>query len=248
MTHWSLRSSCIEPIFLDDLYGYLLTHEQRLEHVNLANEIIVSTANVAQRNTPISGRNQPQKQFSNTSNPSYGRGCGWGRGRFSASTSNRPICQICNRIGHIASKCYNKFDHSHHSDSTNPVAYLTSQQFQPDQNWYPDTSSTNYLTNDLSNLNLRTKEYKGTDQIKVSNGQGLDILHTGLAQISSSTKNFTLPNLLHVPQIEKNLISVNQFTHDNQVFIEFHPRCFRVKDLCLGNLLLHGSSKGGLYP
>jgi hypothetical protein len=42
-------------------------------------------------------------------------------------------------------------------------------------------------------------EYKGKDQIKVGNGQGLDILHIGLAQIPSSSKNFSLPNLLHVP-------------------------------------------------
>jgi hypothetical protein len=93
----------IEPIFLDDLYGYLLTHEQRLEHVHSVNEITVSIANVAQRNTPISGRNQPHKHFSNTSNQSYGRGRGQGHGRFSASTSNHPIYQICNKIGHIAS-------------------------------------------------------------------------------------------------------------------------------------------------
>jgi hypothetical protein len=104
------------------------------------------------------------------------------------------------------------------------------------------------LTNDLSNLNLRIEEYKGTNQIKVGNGQDLDILHIGLAQISSSTKNFTFPNLLHLPQIEKNLISVNQFTHDNEVLIEFHPCCFHVKDLRSVNSLLQGSSKGGLYP
>jgi hypothetical protein len=55
----------------------------------------------------------------------------------------------------------------------------------------------------LSNLNLRADEYKGIDQIKVGNGQGLDILHIGLAQIPSSSKFFSLPNLLHVPQIDK---------------------------------------------
>jgi hypothetical protein len=52
-------------------------------------------------------------------------------------------------------------------------------------------------------LNLRADEYKGIDQIKVGNGQGLDILHIGLAQIPSSSKFFSLPNLLHVPQIDK---------------------------------------------
>jgi hypothetical protein len=104
------------------------------------------------------------------------------------------------------------------------------------------------LTPELSNLNLRAEEYTGSEQIKVGNGQGLDIHHTGLASLPSSKHNFTLQSLLHVPQIEKNLISVNQFTKDNNVFIEFHPYCFRVKDLRTGTLLLQGPSKGGLYP
>jgi hypothetical protein len=107
--------------------------------------------------------------------------------------------------------------------------------------------TTNHLTNDLSNLNIRADEYHGTDQIKVGDSQGLDILHTGLAQLPTSHRNFSLPNLLHVPLIEKNLISVNQFTHDNQVFIEFYPYFFRVKDLHSGNLLLQGPSRAGLY-
>jgi hypothetical protein len=58
--------------------------------------------------------------------PIYGRRRGRGRGRGRFFASNHLICQICNRIGHIASKCYSKFDHSSHSDSINPAAYLTS--------------------------------------------------------------------------------------------------------------------------
>jgi hypothetical protein len=41
----------IDPISLDTLYGYLLTHEQRLEHLHSAPEFSISTANIAQRNT-----------------------------------------------------------------------------------------------------------------------------------------------------------------------------------------------------
>ena len=191
-------STHIEPVLLDDLYSHLLIHEQRLENAHNPIDFSVSTVNVAQRNSSNTGRFQPQKSGS-----SFGRGRGRGRGRGFGPSSNRPICQICNRIGHIASKCYNRFDHSYHCDSTSPAAYLTSQQSTSDPNWYPDTGSTNHLTNDLSNLNLRVDEYKGMDQIKVGNGQGLDILHTGLAQIPSSSKKFSLPNLLHVPQIKK---------------------------------------------
>jgi len=59
---------------------------------------------------------------------------------------------------------------------------------------------------------------------------------------------FHLFPLFHVPQIQKNLITVNQFTRDNHVFIEFHPAFFCVKDLRTRQLLLQGLSKLGLYP
>jgi hypothetical protein len=67
---------------------------------------------------------------------------------------------------------------------------------------------------------------------------GLKILHTGSALLPTHQKNFSLKSLLHVPAMQKNLILVNQFTHDNHVFIEFHPFDFRVKDLRTKRLLL----------
>jgi hypothetical protein len=158
------------------------------------------------------------------------------------------VCQICNRVGHVASKCYNRFDHSYQYEALNPSSFLTTQHSQPDLSWYPDIGSTNHLTNNLFNLKIRVDECHGIDQIKVRNGQGLDILHTCLAQLSTPHRTFSLPNLLHVPHIEKNLISVYQFTHDNKVFIEFHPSFFCVKVLYSGRLLLHAPNRVGLYP
>ena len=39
-----------------------------------------------------------------------------------------------------------------------------------------------------------------------------------------------------------------QFTKDNNVYFEFHPSFFRVKDLFSGVILLCGKSKNVLYP
>jgi len=100
----------------------------------------------------------------------------------------------------------------------------------------------------LSNLTIRADEYHGPDQTRIGNGQGLPISHTGLSSLSTPTCVFKLSQLLHVPQIQKTLISINKFTRDKQVFIEFHPLFFCVKDLYTGTLLLKGPSKDGLYP
>nr|XP_051211370.1 cold shock protein 2-like [Lolium perenne] len=39
------------------------------------------------------------------------QGCGGGNG--AGSGASRPICQICKKVGHIALRCYNRFDHAY---------------------------------------------------------------------------------------------------------------------------------------
>jgi len=121
------------------------------------------------------------------------------------------------------------------------------QQAAPDFAWCHDTGSTHHITNDLSNLNMCAEEYTGTDQIWVGNGQGLHIQHSGSTCLPSGLHNFYLQSLLHVPHIQKNIISIFKFTTYNHVFVKFHPSCFHVKDLRTWKLLLQGPSRDGLY-
>ena len=52
------------------------------------------------------------------------------------------------------------------------------------------------------------------------------------------THTFSLPNVLCVPFMKRNLISISQFCSLNNTFIEFLPTCFFVKDLHMGEILL----------
>ena len=51
-----------------------------------------------------------------------------------------------------------------------------------------------------------------------------------------------------MPSISQNLLSVHQFAKDNNVFFEFHPSFFCIKDLFSGATFLSGKSKDDLYP
>lgn len=114
--------------------------------------------------------------------------------------------------------CYHRFDHAYQTDqSTSYQAFMTSNSGPPDQGWYPDTAAAHHLTFELSNLNLRADEYTGTDKIRVGNIACLPIHHTCDSYISSS-KFLFLRQLLHVPSIQKNLISASKFTLDNNIF------------------------------
>ena len=109
-----------------------------------------------------------------------------------------------------------------------------------------DSGVTNHVTTDAQNLTIRT-DYKGKDKLTVGNGSKLSISHIGSFVILSNPKPFYLHNILHVPNITKNLLIISQFTHDNNVVIEFYSTCCLVKDKNSRAMLLQGTLKEGLY-
>lgn len=86
-----------------------------------------------------------------------------------------------------------------------------------------------------------------SDQIQVGDGASLHIQHIGSTTFDTPTQPFSLSNLLHVPTIKKNILSISQFIDENNVFIEFHSFYFLVKDKATGTTLLCGNTKDGLY-
>jgi hypothetical protein len=127
------------------------------------------------------------------------------------------------------------------------MAYYITPQAAADSAWYPDSGCTNHLTSDFTNLTFTAEEPTGYDQVYVGNGQGLPVHHTGSTHLLYHSSKFLMPNVLHVPSIQKNLLSISQFTKDNNVSIDFHPSCFFVKYLTTGKILLKGPLKHGLY-
>ena len=119
-------------------------------------------------------------------------------------------------------------------------APLATPQASPDLNWYPNSSATHHLTSDFANLNVKVEEYHGPDQIPIGNGIGLNVKHIGSTKLSTPSSSFLLHNVLHVPHITKNLISIHKFTSDTNTFIEFHPFYFLVKDRQTGEFCCVG--------
>uniref|UniRef100_A0A2N9G2P8 Retrovirus-related Pol polyprotein from transposon TNT 1-94-like beta-barrel domain-containing protein n=1 Tax=Fagus sylvatica TaxID=28930 RepID=A0A2N9G2P8_FAGSY len=202
------------PMSLDELYGHLLTHEQRLTQLHPLPDVAapsVNTVTTTPSNSNKGGRGNRSHNFSHGGRGNGGRSRGRGRGRGvlgpAPPTTSRPTCQVCHKI---------------------LVVPTISPQTSP-------TSPFN------------AEEPTGYDQVYVGNGQGLPVHHTGSTHLLYPSSKFLMPNVLHVPSIQKNLLSVSQFTKDNNVSIDFHPSCFFVKDLTTGKVLLKGPLKHGLY-
>lgn len=75
----------------------------------------------------------------------------------------------------------------------------------------------------------------------------MSISHIGSASIPFSRCKFILNQLLRVPLICKNLLSVRQFAYDNNVFFKFHYVHFVIKDCQTGSPLHQGPLRNGLY-
>lgn len=73
------------------------------------------------------------------------------------------------------------------------------------------------------------------------------MLILALFSIQSSLRSLSLNSVLHVPHLRASLLSVQKFASDNDVFFEFHPHFFVVKDRRTNKILLSGPSKGGMY-
>jgi histone deacetylase 1/2 len=68
--------------------------------------------------------------------------------------------------------------------------------------------------------------------VHAANGSGMEIDHIGHS----------------VPKARKSLVSVNRLARDNNVFLEFHPNHFSIKEQQTKRTLLNGRCEGGLYP
>lgn len=78
----------------------------------------------------------------------------------------------------------------------------------------------------------------------VGDGKRLKITRVGNRDIGSNLK---LKDVLVIPKLKKNLLSVSKLASDNACLLEFTDCDFVVKDKKTRNLLAEGSRKGYQY-
>ena len=118
------------------------------------------------------------------------------------------------QIGHTTPKCWYRFDYAYETNEnlSQALACTTLSSFQNhDSNWYTDTCATSYMTSTEGNLHS-SFPYNGHDFVVVGDGSRLPISHVGHTTLSSKYGDLALHDVLVVPELKKNLISVGKLT------------------------------------
>uniref|UniRef100_A0A803PHM7 Retrovirus-related Pol polyprotein from transposon TNT 1-94-like beta-barrel domain-containing protein n=1 Tax=Cannabis sativa TaxID=3483 RepID=A0A803PHM7_CANSA len=235
-----------EPLLISNKHQAL---KQCLSYCNFANKgAFGNGGNFGQ------GNNRGRGGTNNNGN----RGRFGGRGRGGRG-GPKPTCQVCGRYGHSAAYCYNRYAESfmgttplgNTNDSNKPgqnaAAFVATPEMLQDDAWYADSGASNHVTSEAANLNQKNK-YNGKDSLIVGDGNKLSIKHIGSGFMPTDDgSSLVLKEMLHVPSITKNLVSISKLTVDNNVTVEFSSDDCCVKDNQTKKKVLQGKLKEGLY-
>uniref|UniRef100_A0A803Q5G6 Uncharacterized protein n=1 Tax=Cannabis sativa TaxID=3483 RepID=A0A803Q5G6_CANSA len=153
------------------------------------------------------GSSYSNNKGSHTTN-SNSRGRLAGKGRGGRSSGPKPTCQVCGKLSVIMGLM-------------KPICEVLPLELQ---------GATNHTTIDVNNLQQKTK-YMGKEFLTVGDGTKLKIARVGSGFLHISNNSaLVLKEILHVPNITKNFISISKLTRDNNVNVEFTSDCCVVKD------------------
>jgi hypothetical protein len=229
---------------VSELYLQVVAYDNHMEMLGVDLDIDVgkSSANAAAHGGCGGGghgrgQNHPQHQGG-------GNGCRGRGGGNNGENHAEIVCQICNKPGHPAWRCWHRYSDDEEEEEERGA---NAASYSVGTNWYGDSGATDHIASELDKLTMKEK-YNGRDKIHAANGAGMNISHIGYAFVDSPSKRLQLRNVLHIPHATKNLVSIHRLTLDNNVFVEFHPWYFYVKDRETKRVLLKGRCTKGLYP
>jgi len=130
-------------------------------------------------------------------------------------------------------------------DQAGLIAALNQMALQGTNPWVLDTGATSHMSSNDGILFSRLPHLPSF--ITVGNGSSIPICSRGTSTLSLADHTFKLNNVLVAPQLVRNLLSVRQFTRDNNCSIEFDALGFSVKDPKTRTVILRCNSDGDLY-
>lgn len=109
--------------------------------------------------------------------------------------------------------------------------------------WIIDSGATDHMKN-CSHLFSSYSPCAGNRKIKIADGSFSAIAGIGSIKVSSL---ITLNNVLHVPKLSCNLLSISKITQDLKCQANFYPTHCEFQELASGRMIGNARENGGLY-
>lgn len=231
-------------ITLAEIINALQAQEQRRV---MRHDTIVEGALPAKHND---ARNNSKKKFVKKT-PNYH---GETSNKVGFQKKSYPPCHHCNRKGHPPFKCWRRPDakctkcnqmghetiickskHQQQSDEANIAEKEKDKLFvvtcfvgsESNESWLIDSGYTNHMTHDKELF----KDLKPTNitKVKIGNGDSISVKGKGTIAIESSQGTKHIYDVLFVPDIDQNLLSVGQLI-ENGYKVIFEDECCLIKD------------------
>ncbi|KAL1218709.1 Retrovirus-related Pol polyprotein from transposon RE1 [Cardamine amara subsp. amara] len=164
----------------------------------------------------------------------------------SCSSSNRPVCQICGRVGHIALKCWNRFDASYQSDDVPQALAALRVSDTSGQEWFPDSGASAHITPSTAPLQSATP-YNGPENVMVTDGSFQPITHVGSTVLNTTSGSIPLSDVLVCPSMQKSLLSVSKLCEDYPCGVFFDANHVYIIDLNTQKVVTRGPRRDNLY-
>lgn len=130
--------------------------------------------------------------------------------------------------------------------SLTPLTHTSQPLSIVNNSWLLDSGASHHVTNDLNDLSQHNP-YNGNEQLVIGDGTSLPITHIGSMYLNISDFPILLSNVLYVPKISRNILSLSRLCHDNNILISFSSSYFVIKDLSNNQTILEGQTTQGIY-
>ena len=139
-------------------------------------------------------------------------------------------CSKCNQMGHEAVICKNKNQQQRDEaqvadqEEEDQIFVVTCfMSYEASENWLIDSGCTNHMTHDKELF----KELKSTEskKVRIGNGEYIAVKGKGTIAIASCFRTKLITDVLYVPDIDQNLLSVGQLIEKGFKVIFMEKAC-----------------------
>lgn len=168
-------------------------------------------------------------------------------GRGNRGGRRSPHCQLCRTNGHYANVCPNlkKFAVGIDVKDNDLASAFLSQCHvtSPLPDWFVDSGATDYMNSTTQSV-FGASSAIGNKSVTFGNGKSLLVTHKGHSILNNHIR---LNDILVVPNLTHNLLSISKLTKDNSVDVLLSYPSFSIQDCHTKQVLASGSCENGLY-